>query len=579
MLQSWALSADVRGLKNSEILSIIKAQISSWKKNGFSSIKSINKCKIEKVKKIIKTILDSFGYFDSEVEANIENERVAFDITLYQRYKLNKVSLIYMDDKDYNLNLTTKQIFNIININPNSYVDTKQINDFGTKISTYFENQGFAFVKVGRPELIIDKSNKNVEVIYKVTLNNKTIIDKTIINVSNKFLEPFIRNRILWKDGDVYDKKKIENTKSILMDSGIFSGIDITPKKNDQNVTTLMLEVSEALKRDIAIGGKYGTSEKLGGLLSWTHYNIDNKSSKLSTLCDISKKTRTARLKYDTHDLFYKRQTLASQVFHKVEDGLSYDVWKVGAESILWQDFENDIKIGVGCLYEKSKTKDKIEYSNCNPNKKIKFNAFGIPIGFNLDTTDSLLDPQKGLRCSNMLTPYFGNLRNITVFNSKTSLYIPISKSVLKKPLVIAAYTRIGSVFRNKKHIVPRDKLFFSGGANSIRGYDYQKIGKVNDDKKAFGGESVFEVGIEPRLRISEDLGLVTFFEGGNVSSSNVPHLFNRMLFSYGFGIRYYTLLGPIRIDLAFPTKRRMTTNGKRIDSSFNLYISIGQAF
>jgi translocation and assembly module TamA len=137
----------------------------------------------------------------------------------------------------------------------------------------------------------------------------------------------------------------------------------------------------------------------------------------------------------------------------------------------------------------------------------------------------------------------------------------------------------MGSILRNKKHIVPRDKLFFAGGNNSVRGYEYQMLGEVNDKKKPKGGESLFEVGIEPRLRISDDIGVVAFFEGGNVYSSNTPKPLKKLLFGYGVGGRYYTPLGPIRLDVAFPTKLRKTKSGKRIDSRFILYISVGQAF
>jgi translocation and assembly module TamA len=150
---------------------------------------------------------------------------------------------------------------------------------------------------------------------------------------------------------------------------------------------------------------------------------------------------------------------------------------------------------------------------------------------------------------------------------------------MFKNSIVIAAYTKIGSILRNKNRKIQRDRLFFAGGAGSIRGYGYQKVGQVNDDKRPYGGESLFEMGIEPRLRVTEDVGLVAFLEGGNVYSSKMPHFFKKPLFGYGVGMRYYTPLGPIRLDLAFPTKRRKTSNNKRIDSMFNIYISIGQAF
>ncbi len=256
-------------------------------------------------------------------------------------------------------------------------------------------------------------------------------------------------------------------------------------------------------------------------------------------------------------------------MFYLKEDVDSYNVSKIGLKSILWQNFGQKFNLGAGVCGEKSKTKNKIN------SEQIRFKAFGIPMGMNFDTTENFLDPQKGIRCSAMLTPYFGNLTNITVFSGKASVYFPFKKN----SMVFAAYSKFGSIFRNKKHKIPRDKFFFSGGANSIRGYGYQKAGPVNNSKIPLGGESVFEFGLEPRFKVNDNIGLIAFWEGGNVFSTRVPNPLKKLLFGYGVGVRYYTPLGPIRLDLAFPTSRRKTTEGKKIDSLFNIYISIGQAF
>ncbi len=89
----------------------------------------------------------------------------------------------------------------------------------------------------------------------------------------------------------------------------------------------------------------------------------------------------------------------------------------------------------------------------------------------------------------------------------------------------------------------------------------------------------MFEIGVEPRIRVSENLGFVAFLEGGNVYSKKMANPLRKLLFGYGVGIRYYTSFAPIRLDIAFPMKIRKTKQGKKVDSIFNLYLSIGQAF
>jgi translocation and assembly module TamA len=572
---STASSAIVNGIKNNEILSAVKSQISLNNKSKLSSNSLFNTRRMASDKEAVLKILYSYGYFDAEVNIAFVKNDIVFNIKLGERYKLNDISLIYLDGKPYKNDLTSQQIFNLAGMKFNSYFDTKQASEACAKIAIHLNNNGFAFAKVTNPIISIDKQGKNVKATYEIVLNGKTIIDSTTIKVPKKSLTPFIQNRILWNNGDVYDATKVEKTVNSLMNSGIFSNIEVALKEpndklNGVSHTDVTINAAEAPPREISTGVQYGTSEKFGLTLSWTHHNIDNKGSKLSTLFDVSKKTKNAKLKYNIYDPFRKMQNLDIQAFYVNEDTVAYDVSKVGAEAMLWQEFNSYLKIGAGASCENSETKDDVMNG-----EKIKFNALGIPVCVRVDTTQSQLDPYSGFRLSGTITPYIGNLKNITIFDSKFSFYAPFKKDTV----VIAAYTKLGSIFRDKDSVIPRDKLFFAGGARSIRGYGYQKVGKVNDEEKPIGGESAFEFGVEPRYRISDKFGAVAFIECGNVTSSEISFQLKDMMVGYGFGVRYYTLIGPIRLDIAFPTKRRMTDSGKKIDSALNIYISVGQSF
>jgi translocation and assembly module TamA len=257
------------------------------------------------------------------------------------------------------------------------------------------------------------------------------------------------------------------------------------------------------------------------------------------------------------------------------DDVDAYTVSMVGAESMMWQTFFDNLKIGAGVCHENARTVDKAVADA----EKVKFKAVGVPVGVSFDTTDNYLDPSRGLRCSLMVTPYFGKPSNISVLLAKASVYFPLISSLLRNTLVLSAYSKVGSIIRNKSCTIPRHKFFFAGGNNSVRGYGYQKISELTDDGKPLGGESLFEFGIEPRVRITDDIGVVAFWEGGNVRKSGAIFKLKDMLFGYGAGVRYYTQLGQIRFDLAFPTKIRKSQTGKRVDSRFNIYISVGQAF
>jgi translocation and assembly module TamA len=599
-LRVYPYDVVIQGIPKAEISKLAAAQVTCpWGKKNLSGDPEADHFRLSKDVSLIRTVLHSFGYFDAEITVAVENRKIIFRVTLNERYKLDGVVFVYAE-KDYDSNLSPVRQLEIGHLNSNSYIDTKELADAGERIDNYFESIGYAFVHVEPPILEVDKARKKIIAIYRINLCGKTIIDKTILKIKSskapKLLEPFVRNRILWSDGQIYDAKKIEDTKTDLMDTGIFAVVDVTLTDRVQDVkdpgichTTSIVSIEEAPLRDISVGVKYGTSEKIGAFLSWTHYNVDGKGSRFSTTLDLSKNTKIGRLKYNNFDTFGKNQELASQVFYMKENVPTYNVSKIGCESILWQRFSRGLKIGAGACSEYSTTQDNIidilaEKGDDKPpvsnHEKIRFRAIGTPIGIQFSTTDNFLDPQSGVCCSGMITPYFSNLQTLTILNGKISSYLPVMKSSFRNTIIIASYVKFGSIIRNTKSLIPRDKLFFAGGANSIRGYGYQKIGEHSADNKPLGGESVFEFGIEPRYRISENFGIAIFVEGGNVYSSKLPKPFSKTMFGYGCGVRYYTPLGPIRLDLAFPVKRRKTADGsKHLDSRLNVYLSIGQAF
>ena len=591
IVESYA--ATVNGISDKEILNLIKSQLSDWSDVSENSVSS--EFKLKKDKKTIKKILASYGYFDAKVLTSLQNNNATFDITLNERYKFDEVLLTYVDQRDYRAGLKIKQVFDLIGIDYDTYTDTKQLSDGGDKIADFFKNKGFAFVKVFPPKVQCDKKTKKIKAIYEIELNGKVIIDKTILNIKSKkdpkLLEPFIQNRITWEDGDVYDRQKVDDMKNDLMSSRIFAGISVIlsqPHKDakDKSIvhTTLTIDIEEALLRDISAGLKYGTTEKFGVLLSWTHYNVNGKGASLSANLDVTKSNRHVILKYDTPDFFYKKQQLSNQVFYKKEKEEAYDVFKSGAESMLWQTFGTKFHAGIGLCVEDSETYDKIQKEDVN------FSAIGIPIGIKFDTTNEYLDPQQGIRCQAMLLPYMSAKNNITIFTGKASIYIPFRRNEFQNNFVLAIYSKYGSILKNKRYETPRDKLFFAGGSGSVRGYGYQRLGdfsEINDknkdviksDGKPLGGESLFEIGIEPRFRLSESLGVVAFVEGGNVFAKKMTSPLKKLMIGYGVGVRFFNAYAPIRIDIAFPTKIRKTKRGKKIDSVFNLYISVGQAF
>ena len=104
-------------------------------------------------------------------------------------------------------------------------------------------------------------------------------------------------------------------------------------------------------------------------------------------------------------------------------------------------------------------------------------------------------------------------------------------------------------------------RAFFSGGANSNRGYPYNGVGphqkvplsnitRNRNTPVATGGLTLWEGSIELRAPIVGPLGTVFFLDGSNISPSVAQFDFSAPHLSAGFGLRYDTPVGPARLDL-----------------------------
>jgi translocation and assembly module TamA len=108
--------------------------------------------------------------------------------------------------------------------------------------------------------------------------------------------------------------------------------------------------------------------------------------------------------------------------------------------------------------------------------------------------------------------------------------------------------------------------------ASTIRGYGYQLAGPLQDDKPV-GGKSMLAASCEYRLRVRERIDLIAFVDAGNAYSKEVPDT-GDLKFGSGLGVGYYSKIGPIRLDVAFPLERR-----SGIDDAFQVYVNLGQSF
>jgi translocation and assembly module TamA len=95
---------------------------------------------------------------------------------------------------------------------------------------------------------------------------------------------------------------------------------------------------------------------------------------------------------------------------------------------------------------------------------------------------------------------------------------------------------------------------FFAGGDQSVRGFEYQQLGSLDEEGNVIGGPVLLTGSVEleyrflQKWRFLEKWGIAAFYDTGNAMESFSGSLER----GAGVGLRWVSPIGPIRADAAW---------------------------
>ncbi|USG62632.1 autotransporter assembly complex protein TamA [Sneathiella marina] len=513
-------------------------------------------------------VLRSEGYYDNkvtyEIDETSETLDIKFSITSGARFRVTKFDVIYekaastpetidLDDLGIEIGMPARSAA-ILNAQRNAL--------------TTLANRGFPDAKLLDQEVIVDFATDGMEVTLSIDAGPRLKMGALKLEGLKTVEEQYLRKISEWQAGVLYDASIINALRRRYLRTGLFANVQLEPRTGDVEGATVpvVMKFAERDQRTIGIGGSASTSEGLGTQAYWEHRNFFGEGEKVRVDLEVAEIRRGLRLSYTKPNYRKIDQDLKADIEYKHENTEAYKEDSIATYVGLERIWREKWVVGIGIT---------LEYANIEDDESQEdFALAGLPMTARYDTTDDILDPTTGYRIGTAIIPYLG-LNDISPDFLRGELdgsaYYPVLKD---KRLVLAARGKIGAMAGESANDIPATKRFYAGGGGSIRGYKYQTVGPLNSKNDPIGGRSLLEVGFEARIRITEDIGLVPFIEGGNVYESMVPDFSDEFLWGAGLGLRYYTAVGPIRFDVAMPLDRR-----KNVDDPFQFYISIGQAF
>lgn len=370
-------------------------------------------------------------------------------------------------------------------------------------------------------------------------------------------------------EGSRFDPEETAKAAKRLRRTGSFANVtveeadDIGP--NDS--LPLTIGVAEATPRRFGFGAEYSTVDgvRLSGY--WLHRNflggaerfrVDGAISGLggetggTDLSFGARYERPATPAADT-DFFAEFQFEALD-----EPDFTSDTAEFTLGFTRYASDRTTVSLGFGYLY--SDTTDSFG------NETIEL--ITLPFTGTHDRRDNALDPRSGFFLELEATPF------VALAGTSDGAQLTMDARAYRGSgkLTFAGRAQLGALVGPSLAESPAFYRFYSGGGGTVRGQDYQSLG-VDLGGSTTGGRSLLALSGEIRADVSDDLQVVAFADWGYVGSESFPDFTGDSHAGAGFGLRYKTGLGPIRLDVAAPV------SGDTDASNFYIYVGIGQAF
>jgi translocation and assembly module TamA len=444
----------------------------------------------------------------------------------------------------------------------------------GARLQTALLDQGYPFSKVAVPAALENPAQHTIDVTYTVTTGPRVDIGAITIAGLRTVHEPFVRRELTLHSGQQFNPDRIETARQNLAALGVFSSVQAVPATSlsPDGRLPVAFVVKEGPPRTVSFTAGYATDT--GGLLgaSWTHHNLfgNGETLMLSAAATGLGGSNSTGLGYNvgaTYTLpafFERNQSLSFNLGAVKQDFTAYKQTALLAGTTLTRKFAKNWSVNVGL----AGTIEQDEQEGVTRD----YDLIQLPLGLKYDSTNSLFDATRGIRAQATVTPSESVLTpsaTFTILQLSGSTYIDLTGHGRS---VIALRALVGSVQGASTFELPPDQRFYAGGSATIRGYDYQSVGPQFVDGVPEGGTAIDAGTIEYRQRFGGSFGTALFVDAGQVNASSSPFE-GSLKVGAGVGLRYYTAIGPIRVDFAVPVVKEANSG------NFQVYIGIGQAF
>ena len=476
-------------------------------------------------------------------------------------------------------------------------------------LTEIYGDRGYAFVNV-TPETGVDPSSRRVDVLYQISRGPEVYIDRIEITGNTKTRDKVIRRELELQEQQRFAGSRLRRSQERLRRLGFFQDVNITTRKAEQeDRLDLLVDVKEGSTGSFAAGAGISSGESFLFNLRLSEINLFGRGHRLVANADFGSIRRNLSLSFTEPYFRDTELTVRADAFNwKMEfDEFTragtggairflYPVTALGWHE-LWGISLIDTRLGLEYRLENASIEDvSSTAASAIRAEQGEFLTSSLIPQIVRDTRNHPFDPTAGsLQELSFEFAGVGGDSEFIKLDSRTRWYYPVwtSKSLGTFTVSTGWTFGYGWGYGDNREL-PLFERYFPGGINSVRGYDARSLGPrvavftqapepgtcAGDltgcqsrlvRRDVLGGSQQLVFNNEFIFPIVEALKLkgVIFFDAGQAYSASGGIRFEDMRTSVGFGVRWLSPMGPLRIEIGFPINPRVGDDTQAILFSF----------
>jgi outer membrane protein insertion porin family len=557
----------VKEMDESDVLSKLQIQPYKWWSSWLFGTGRVNQEMTEGDKQIIRQFLLDNGFLEGTVgEASIDKREdglyVSFDVAEGDQYSIGKITAtgdLVGKSAEYTLE--------DIKSEPGGTFSATQVRNDIFTITDKFSDEGYAYANVV-PNTSINKKEKTVDLDFASTKGNIVKINKISVSGNEKTYDNVIRRTLKIEEQQLYSGTKIKRSQTLLQRLGYFDEVSITNQPTgDPSVVDLDVHVKEATTGSFSAGAGYSTNNGAIFNTKVSENNLFGTGRRVNLNVDVGSQVSSQVLSLDDpriNDSSFSGGIDLMRTYRVFDDfnrQLSGGAVSVGypGDKILG-DWAEDLILNTKYELENVDIQgvDENAAQLVKDSQGQSTNSSLTP-GITRNTINNPLNPTRGSK-QTVGVEYggVGGDQEFYLLEARNSWFYPAFESSYGD-IVFSDRTSFGYGESRNDNPFPLFRRFFPGGINSVRGYRNRTLGPVDINGNEYGGSKQLVNNLEMIFPLINSAGFkgVVFYDFGQAYDDTQTINLADLRQAWGYGIRWASPLGPIRVEFGYPIERQ----------------------